>query len=107
MESLFDLFLCHVGLLQWEIISPFLFALFINDIELNLQVHLNDANSIDQLHLYLMLFAYDAVLFSETREGLYNHLINLENYCRKWILTVNVSKTKVGAFKKKWRFKPK
>ena len=49
MSSLSDLFSCDVGLLQGEIISPFLFALFINDIELNLQDNLIDDISIDQL----------------------------------------------------------
>ena len=77
-----------MGLLQGEIISPFLFASFINNIELNLQENLNDGICVDQLQLYLLLFADDAVLFSETREGLQNHLNNLENYCRKWNLTV-------------------
>ena len=37
LSSLSDLFSCDVGLLQGEIISSFLFGLFINDIELNLQ----------------------------------------------------------------------
>ena len=103
MGSLSDLFSCDVGLLQGEIISSFLFSLFINDIELNLQDNLNDGISIDQLQLYLLLFADDAVLFSDTREGLQNHLIHLihlENYCRKWNLTVNVSKTKIIVFRK-------
>ena len=34
LGSLSDLFSCDVGLLQGEIISPFLFALFIDDIEM-------------------------------------------------------------------------
>ena len=88
MGCLSDLFSSDVGLLQRETISPFLFALFINDIELNLQDNLSDGISNDQLQLYLLLFADDAVLFSETREGLQNHLINLENYCSYWNLTV-------------------
>ena len=100
MGSLSDLFSCDIGLLLGEIISPFIFALFINDIELNLQDNLNDGISIDQLQLYLLLFADDAVLFFETLEGLQNHLINLENYCRKWNLTVNVPKTKIVVFRK-------
>ena len=100
MGSVSDLFSCDVGLSQGEIISPFLFALFINDIELNLQDNLNDGISIDQLQLYLLLFADDAVLFSDTREGLQNHLINLENYCRKWNLTVNVPKSQIVVFRR-------
>ena len=78
----------------------FMWPIFINDIELNLQDNLNDGISIDQLQLYLLLFADDAVLFFETLERLQNHLINLENYCRKWNLTVNVPKTKIVVFSK-------
>ena len=100
LSSLSDVFSCDVGLLQGEIISPFLFALFINDIELNLQENLNDGISIDKLQLYLLLFADDAVIFSETRAGLQNHLNNLESYCQKWNLTVNVNKTKIVVFRK-------
>ena len=98
--SLSDLFSCDVGLLQGEIISPFLFALFLNDIELNLQENLNDGVCIEQLQLYLLLFADDAVLLSETREGLQNQLNNFENYCTKWNLNVNIPKTKIVVFRK-------
>ena len=100
LGSLSDLFSCDVGLLQGEIISPFLFALFIDDIEMNLQENLNAGITIDQLQLYLLLFADDAVLFSETREGLQNQLNNLETYCKTWNLTVNVLKTKIVVFRK-------
>ena len=71
-----------------------------NDIELNLQENLNDGISIEQLQLYLLLFADDAVIFSETREGLQNHLNNLESYCQKWNITLNVNKTRIVVFRK-------
>ena len=92
LSTLSDLFSCDVGLLQVEILSPFLFSLFLNDIELYLQENINDGIDIEHLKLYLLLFADDAVLFSETREGLQNSLRSLENYCNKWNLTVNVEK---------------
>ena len=93
LGSLSDLFSCDVGLLQGEIISPFMVALFKDDIEMNLQENLNDGITIDQLQLYLLLF-------SETREGLQNQLNNLETYCKTWNLTVNVLKTKIVVFRK-------
>ena len=99
-STLSDLFSCDVGLLQGEILSPFLFSLFLNDIELYLQENINDGIDIEHLKLYLLLFADDAVLFSETREGLQNSLRSLENYCNKWNLTVNVEKTKIVVFRK-------
>ena len=53
-----------------EVISPFLFLLFINDIEVHLQQNSNAHITLDQLSIYLLLFADDAVIFSETPEGL-------------------------------------
>ena len=100
LSTLSDLFSCDVGLLQGEILSPFLFSLFLNDIELYLQENINDGIDIEHLKLYLLLFADDAVLFSDTREGLQNSLRSLENYCNKWNLTVNVEKTKIVVFRK-------
>ena len=61
---------------------------------------MNDGINLQQLQLYILLFADDAVLFSETREGLQNELNNLESYCKKWNLTVNVEKTKIVVFRK-------
>jgi len=47
-----------------------------------------------------LLFADDAVLISETREGLQKSLDSLYEYCCKWKLTVNVEKTKIMVFRK-------
>ena len=73
-NSLSDLYTCDVGLLQGEIMSPFLFSLFLEDIETHIQEGMNDGINLEQLQLYIILFADDAVLFSETREGLQNEL---------------------------------
>lgn len=85
LNSLSDLYSCDVGLLQGEIMSPFLFSLFINDIEAHLQENINDGINIEQLQLYLLLFADDALLFSESHEGLQNNINNLESYCKNGI----------------------
>ena len=84
-NSLSDLYTCDAGLLQGEIMSPFSFSLFLNDFETHLQEGINDGINLDQLQLYLLLFADDAVLFSETREGLQNNINNLESYCKNGI----------------------
>ena len=113
MGSLSDIFNSNVGLFQGEITSPILFSLFINDIELSLQNGINAGMTLEQISIYLLLFADDAVLFSETQEGLQESLYNLEAYCDKWNLTVNIEKTKVMVFRKggsiskafKWTYK--
>ena len=47
------------------------------------------------MQLWLLLLADDAVLFSESREGLQNNINNLESYCKKeWNLKANEEKTK-------------
>ena len=83
MGSLSDLFSSNVGLLQGEITSPIMFSLFINDIEFNLQNGINAGITLDQLSIYLLLFADDDVIFSETKEGLQESLNNLELYCNR------------------------
>ena len=70
--------------------SPILFSLFLNDIEMQLADRGNEGLTIEQLYIYLLLFADDAVIFSETPEGLQKSLDNFEIYCKKWYLTVNV-----------------
>ena len=83
MNSVSDFFASVIGLLQGEITSPILFSLFVNDIELSLQYNINAGLSLEELCIYLLLFADDAVLMSETREGLQMSLIQLEEYCLK------------------------
>lgn len=52
--------------------------------------------SVDDLRLFLLLFADDAVLFSYTAEGLQKLLDNLIDYCIDyWRTEVNTSKTVV------------
>ena len=100
MNSISDLFESDIGLLQGEICSPIMFSLFLNDIELHLQADINAGITIDQLSIYLLLFADDAVLISESAEGLQSSMNNLFEYCTKWNITVNVDKTKIVIFHK-------
>ena len=98
--TLSDFFKCDVGLLQGEVLSPILFSLFLNDIEMYLQADANAGITLDQLSIYLLIFADDAVIFSETIEGLQESLNNLKQYCDKWNLSVNIDKTKIMVFRK-------
>ena len=99
MNSLSDFFKSDIGLLQGEVLSPFLFSLFINDLELHLQQNADAGLTLDQLSVYLLMFADDAVIFSDSIDGLQSSLNNLESYCLKWNLNVNVDKTKIVVFR--------
>ncbi len=65
-----DFFESHMGLKQGEPLSPLLFLFFINDMENYISSDNIDAVNIEELKIYLLLFADDTVLFSYTKEGL-------------------------------------
>ena len=52
------------------------------------------------MKLFLLLYADDMTIFSETAEGWQVGLDILEKYCDRWKLTVNTEKTKMMVFRK-------
>ena len=93
-------FECYLGLRQGESLSPFLFSMYLNNVED--EFYLNDIEGIDIHHikLFLLLYADDITLFSETAEGLQRALNLLSTYCQRWKLSVNTNKTKIMIFRK-------
>lgn len=65
-----DSFTCLLGVRQGESLSPFLFAMYLNDIEEYLLTNNYDGINLDTLKLLIMLYADDIVLFSESETGL-------------------------------------
>ena len=57
-----DFFKSDIGLTQGEVLSPFLFSLFINDMEIYLQQNQNAGLSLEQLSIYLLMM----LLFFQT-----------------------------------------
>lgn len=105
-----EYFNCNVGVRQGENLSPFLFSLYIDDLE-NFLVEKDIAglqnieNAIeDELMVYvkmlILLYADDTVLLAESSEGLQNALNAFHTYCKQWKLNVNVEKTKILIFSK-------
>ena len=56
--------------------------------------------TISDFEMFLLLYADDAVIFSETREDLQHGIDILYDYCKRWRLEVNIHKTKIVVFRK-------
>ena len=91
-----------------ENMFPYLFALFLNDLE-NFMENQNSTglNTITEdidtaLGVYInkfpLLYANDTVLMSESPEELQRELNRFHEYCTTWKLLVNVEKTKILCF---------
>ena len=109
-NQLSEEFDCYLGVRQEESLSPFVFSTYLNDIEDEFYLHGIEGINIYQIKLFLLFYADDITLFSETVDGLQSGLNVLYNYCQKWRLSVNTVKTKVivfrkgGDFAKKFKF---
>ena len=95
-----DDFTSFMGVRQGEYLSPFLFSIYLNDLENELILQGTDGFDLGMLKLYFLLYADDIVIFSETRDGLQRGLDILFEYCNRWKLTVNTDKTKIIVFRK-------
>ena len=62
------------------------------------------ANLDDEVYIYfqlfILLYADDTVVMSESSNGLQNALNTYNDYCKEWKLTVNIKKSKVVIFAK-------
>ena len=68
------------GLNQGDPSSPLLFILFINDIVQNIHAGLDKCFTIDDMQLFLMLYADDAVVFAKSSEVLQSISYEFETY---------------------------
>ena len=91
---------CYLGVRQGECLSPFLFAMYLNDIEDEFREEGAQGLDIGLMKLFLLLYADDIIIFSESAEGLQAGFDFLHSYCNRWKLKVNVDKTKVLIFRK-------
>ena len=96
-DTLTESFDCHIGLRQGCMISPILFSLFINEFaELIKQSDLRGIQLLpDLVELFLLMFADDVALLSDTVVGLQRQFNLLCDFCKEKKLKVNIPKTKV------------
>ena len=77
-------FTCLLGVRQGECLSPFLFSMYVNDLEEMLVSNEFKGIEIGMLKLFLLLYADDIIIFSESADGLQRGLDILKDYCYKW-----------------------
>lgn len=97
--KLSEFFKNNTGLLQGEVLSPILFSLYVNDFEMEFLCKGNIPIQIQELNLFVLMYADDMVIFSETAHELQEMLNTLFSYTSVWDLTVNVQKTKIVIFR--------
>ena len=100
MNTLSEQYETVLGVRQGECLSPFLFAMFLNDIEDTFIAHGLKGVDIDMFKLFLILYADDIVIFAQDSSQLQKSLDVLCEYCSKWKLVVNTNKTKIMIFRK-------
>ena len=88
-------FACKLGVRQGECLSPFLFAVYVNDLEYNMR-NTGAGVTVNDMKIFLLLYADDAVIFSEISTGLQSGVNELQKYCERWKLTLNTTKSRCG-----------
>ena len=98
-----DYFDCPIGVKQGDCLSPTLFSIFINDLaieikESNIGINLNvDVDGVPNLNYLfnILLYADDIVCLAECENDLQEILVIIENWCKKWRLEINLTKTNI------------
>jgi len=87
-----------------------MFSLFLNDLHQcfenstninGIQLNTFNENALGLLKRFIILYADDTAVLAESEGDLKNALIQYENYCNAWKLTVNVDKSKIIVFFKR------
>ena len=101
-------FNCEIGVRQGENLLPFLYSMFLNDLEeVLLTKYIVGLRSITAkleteieiyLKIFVMLYADDTILLAESAEDLQVQLNAFGEYCDNWKMKVNVNETKIMVF---------
>ncbi len=93
-----DWFPVTTGVKQGDNISPTLFSLYINELAKEIN-NLNLGVKLDTVKISILLYADDMVLIAENEEDLQKMLSTMQEWCKKWRLKVNSSKSNIVHFR--------
>ena len=97
-----DWFPVRAGMLQGDSSSPTIFALYINDLIEGLKT-LNKGIRFNEYTLCCLTYADDVLILTENENDMQDLLNFVYEWCRKWRLKINFSKTNVMHFRNKGR----
>ena len=103
-NELSDILYSHQGVKQGDCGSSLLFMMFVNDILNNINSNIDNVFSINEIKLFLILYADDQVLFATSPAALQSMLKDIEIYCNTWKLKINTLKTKIMIFERSTRY---
>ena len=98
-DSLTDIFPCERGVRQGCLLSPVLFALYLNDLNNHIKAS-SQGVLVDDLPVHSLLYADDLVLIARSKTDLQSQLDALENFSKSLKMEVNMDKTKVMVIRK-------
>ncbi len=98
-EHITDWFPCTSGVRQGDVLSTTLFSIFLNDLAVEIK-NLNVGIDITpETQVSLLMYADDIVLLAENPDNLQKMLDNLHDWCTKWRMKTNQSKSQIVHFR--------
>ena len=85
----------RTGVKQGCLLSPIMFALYLND----LHEYLGGGLSIDDINIRVLMYADDIVILADDVNILQDMIYKLEQYCREWAMEVNLTKSEIMVFR--------